>query len=64
MESQIIVGEKVTLRSALGEITRVVTRVQDGIVSVCSDEEYRRAEKEHREPLSVGFRVSDIVDTR
>lgn len=33
------------------------------IALICNDEEYQASIKENREPICIGFRVEDIVDT-
>jgi hypothetical protein len=49
------------LKSAQGEIVRVAVNILDGVVLVCRTEEYQRAKREGREPLAIGFKVSDVL---
>ena len=61
MENKILVGRVVTLDSSTGPIDRVVVRDLGEIVLVCRADEYKKAEKEGREPVSVGFKRTDIL---
>lgn len=61
MNKQPIEGQEVTLRSAHGEIVRIIVRVMDDVVLVCRPEDDSRAKRDKREPSSVGFKVVDIV---
>lgn len=44
------------------EIVRRFVRKHKGSVLICSDEEYKLAAREHRQPLCVGFALSDVLD--
>jgi hypothetical protein len=43
------------------EIERRVVAVNDKVVLVCRDEEYKEALREGREPLCVGFSKKDVL---
>jgi len=43
------------------EIERRVVAVNDEVVLVCRDEEYREALREGREPVCVGFPKKDVL---
>lgn len=64
MSEQILVGESVTLRSALGIITRTVAGIYGDVVAVCTEAEYQRAQTEGRAPLAIGFKLADVVQER
>jgi hypothetical protein len=56
-------GQLVKLRGYGGEeLVRCVVRLEKDVVVVCRPEEYESAQLEGREPLSVGFRVKDVLD--
>lgn len=58
-------GDKVQLRAYGGsEITRRVVAVSGNTLLVCLEEEYRRAKKEGREPVCVGFPKEALVRAR
>jgi hypothetical protein len=61
MRQQIISGQELNLNSSQGVIVRTVAEVMGDVVLVCRKEEYKRARREGRVPLSIGFRVSDIA---
>jgi hypothetical protein len=63
MDQKIEIGQSVTLLSAHGPINRVVVNVLDGIILVCKAEEFQAARREHRDPISIGFPIDDIVPT-
>jgi hypothetical protein len=56
------IGQMVTLR-AYGntELVRRIVGINNDVVSVCRPEEYERANKAGREPISVGFRIKDVI---
>jgi hypothetical protein len=56
-------GQMIKLR-AYGhtELERRVVRIDKDVVSVCRPEEYEKAIKERREPISVGFHFRDIIN--
>ncbi len=60
-EVQMIEGTKVTLSSSLGKIERVVVRDLGDVVCVCREDEYVQAQKEAREPVTVGFPKKDVL---
>lgn len=54
----------VRLRAYGGEIIeRVLLAVERGTVVVCRKEEYEAAERERREPVVIGFPLSDVVES-
>lgn len=56
-------GDWVRVRAYGGEIiTRRVVEVDGDIIVICRDDEYQAARREGREPVSVGFPRSAIVD--
>lgn len=56
-------GQLVKLRGYGGEeLVRRVVRLKKDVVVVCRPEEYESAQLEGREPLSVGFRVKDVLN--
>lgn len=57
------VGDIVRLKAFGGEeIVRQVVFVAGDHIGVCKEEEYRAAIGENREPMTVGFRVSDVIE--
>ena len=64
MRQQIATGQHVTLHSSLGIIQRVAVQVVGDVVLVCRQDEYETAKRERREPLSRGFRLSDLIDKK
>jgi len=55
-------GDHVYLRAYGDElIQRRVIAMSDRLVYVCRDDEYEVATREGREPISVGFLLSDVV---
>lgn len=44
-------------------ITRRVVEVRPGVVYVCREDEYERAVREHREPVTVGFPIADVLES-
>jgi hypothetical protein len=55
-------GDTIRLRAYGGEeIERRVVGVKGDVVVVCRDEEYQKARKEGREPITVGFRIDDVL---
>lgn len=55
-------GNLVKVRVYGGEVvTRRVVAVSDERVLICREDEYEAAQREGREPVSVGFRKGDIV---
>ncbi|MEJ7713744.1 MAG: hypothetical protein WKF84_28830 [Pyrinomonadaceae bacterium] len=43
-------------------VTRRVMEAREQMVLVTTDEEYKAAEKEQREPICIGFPLSDVVE--
>ena len=59
---QVLKGQKVTVLLYGGaEAERRVVAEKGNVIVVCSDEEYKRAEREDREPEGVGFPREDVV---
>lgn len=54
-------AKTVQLRSYTGIIERVVVAQAGRIIEICTLEEYRSATEEGRAPVTVGFRLADIV---
>jgi len=54
-------GQTVTLLSHGGLISRTIVADLGEVLLVCLESEFRRAQAEGREPVSVGFRRSDMV---
>ena len=55
-------GSFIKLRAFGGkQIVRRFVRKHKEAVLICSDEEYRQASREHREPLCVGFPIDDVI---
>ena len=44
------------------ELERRIVQINKEIVCVCKPEEYEKANKEGREPVSVGFHLKDIIN--
>ena len=55
-------GDVVRLRAYGGqEIERRVVEATKDVIMVCREDEYQRARKQGRQPLSVGFRKADLL---
>ena len=55
-------GDVVRLRAYGGEeIQRRVVEVTKDVILVCREDEYRRAQRQGRQPLSVGFRRTYLL---
>ena len=54
-------GQLVTVRSAAGDIQRIVVKDMGEVVLICRPEEYELARSENRSPVSVGFKRGDIL---
>lgn len=61
MKPQITEGKEVTVRSAHGEITRIVAKVIGDVVCICRREEFELAKSQGREPAAVGFKMTDVI---
>ena len=61
MDIQTLTGQTVTLDSAVGNIRRIVVKDLGDIVLVTRTEEFERAQVAGVEPLTIGFKKSDIV---
>ena len=58
-------GEQVTLRAFRGqEIIRTVVRDLGEVIMICKPEEFAAANAEKREPVSVGFPKTAIINGR
>jgi hypothetical protein len=56
-------GQMVKLRAYGGkELARRVIRLEKDIIIVCRPDEYEIARLQGREPIGVGFHVTDVVD--
>jgi len=59
-----LVGTTVKLLAFGNEvITRRVVEVRPGVVYVCREDEYERAARERREPITVGFASADVLES-
>lgn len=59
-----MVGSTVRLLAYGNEvITRRVVEVRPGVVYVCREDEYERAVRERREPVTVGFASHDVLES-
>lgn len=57
-------GQSVTVKLYGGKTAmRRVVSVKRDVVVICSDEEYKLAESEGREPEGLGFPHSDIIES-
>lgn len=61
MNSNFFFGQLITLRSADGEIQRVVVEDLGDVVTVCTPEELDAAKAQYRQPLRVGFKKKDVL---
>lgn len=43
------------------KLVRTIVAVEDGFVYVCRPEEAHKAKSENREPICIGFRLSDVI---
>lgn len=58
-------GSLIKVRAFGGkEIVRRFLAKHEGTVLICSEEEYRSAQLEKREPMCVGFPVADVVEPK
>jgi len=56
-------GQMVKLRGyGNEELVRRVLRLDKDIVVVCRQDEYEKAQSERREPLGVGFHISEVLN--
>lgn len=62
MENKYTLGQRVTVYSSIGPTPVVVTMDLGEVILVCRPEEFEASTKEHRAPVSVGFKKRDIVD--
>jgi len=57
------IGQMIKLRGYGGEeLVRCVVQLDKDTVVVCRPDEYEAARLEEREPIAVGFHITDIVD--
>lgn len=61
MKEKIEQGQEVTLLSHQGVIKRRVVQDLGDVILVCLAEEFDRARAEGREPVSIGFKRSDVI---
>lgn len=54
-------GDSVQLRGLRGNMTRRVVSVYDDAVAVCREDEYARAKREGRDPISIAFRNEFVI---
>lgn len=60
------VGQKVRVRAYGGEILeRIVAgeNAAQGVLHICSEDEWKHAQNEGREPGCVGFKLRDVLTT-
>lgn len=55
-------GDMVRMRVYGGESVLVVVQLTDTHANVCTPEEYEKAKREGREPILVGFPITDIIE--
>jgi hypothetical protein len=56
------IGQLIKLRAYGGEeLIRQVVRTAKDVVVVCRPDEYEKANKEKRVPVSVGFHIKDVI---
>ncbi|GAI52997.1 unnamed protein product [marine sediment metagenome] len=56
-------GQMIKVRGYGGkELIRRVVQLKKDIVEICSPEEYEAAHSEGREPVTVGFHITDVID--
>lgn len=57
-------GQSVTVKLYGGKMAvRRVVAVKRDVIVICSDEEYKKAESEGREPEGLGFPHSDVIES-
>ncbi|MDP2728932.1 MAG: hypothetical protein Q8O55_00390 [Dehalococcoidales bacterium] len=57
-------GKKVKLRAYGGqEIVRLVVDQKNETVYVCTENEYKKARQERREPICVGFNIKYVLNS-
>ena len=62
INSSLAVGKRVRVRAYGGtELLRRVIGFDSGVVRVCCEEEWQRAQRERSEPTCIGFKLSDVI---
>jgi hypothetical protein len=61
MDTKQLVGQLVTLQSSQGLISRIVVEDLGDVITVCSPEEYKEAQRLSRQPLAIGFKKKDLA---
>jgi len=55
-------GDRVEVVDAIdNKLVRVVIEVDEEVVFVTRPEELEQSQSEHREPVCIGFRMSDVI---
>jgi hypothetical protein len=62
MDKKITSGQTVKLLSSLGLISVTVVADLGEVLLVCRSEEFKNAQKDRREPITVGFKRVDLVE--
>ena len=55
-------GQMIKMKTYDGEAILVVVKLDGNHVNVCTSEEFKKAKKERREPIAVGFSIEDVVE--
>jgi len=63
MDTKYTVGQRVRVASMRGPVWLVVVENIGKIITVCTDSEYEAAEMEGREPVVMGCRQEDVIET-
>ena len=62
MDKKIASGQTVKVLSSVGLITLTVVADLGEVLLVCRSEEFKNAQKDRREPVTVGFKRMDLVE--
>jgi hypothetical protein len=62
---QLQLGDLVRVRAFGGkELVRRLFDIRGSVALICCDEEYQKAIKEKRDPICIGFPLSDVIDQK
>jgi len=64
MKHQLIAGQQVTVNSFCGKIVRIVVQDLGDVVLVTKKETYESAKRAGNQPVSIGFRRSDVLSAK
>jgi hypothetical protein len=64
MKQQLIAGQQVTVNSFCGKIVRIVVQDLGDVVLVTKKETYESAKRAGNQPVSIGFRRSDVLSAK